>query len=212
MYMARITGDAKVLSEQTYVIHIVGVGDMLMNKQPDMSVPKPGRKDAKKTDPITEEQLTWKQKAYFNKDGLLYVPSENLQQCYKDAAKFWGQKIPGEGKKTYTNVFEKATIFEDGMFGVSMTADDLIPFGRNMNGNPNAIGKHLVYKIRPLIPRWDLTFIVHSFDARLTPEVMRTVTQYAGSVVGIGDWRPTHGRFVLDFIDFNDAITTHVGE
>lgn len=187
-----------VTSPSMYEVGIKGLDSILFNKMPDQSKPKTEGKTAKQ-DPLEKEQATWREKAYYEDDGMVYLPGENIHECMKEAAKYWGQKIPGEGNKTYTDVIAKAVICENMNLGIHRDSEQLIPFGKSVNGNPSKGKKSgsKVYKIRPLVRPWGGTFRLHVFDARLSTDVLRVILTYAGTFIGLCDWRPSFGRFEL---------------
>lgn len=182
-----------------YEVTIRGIGGLLMNKMPDLSVPKTKKADQRKLDPIEVEQMTWRDKTYHDQDGMLYIPGENIHECLKEGAKYWGAKIPGEGNRTYTDVIAKAVICENLPLGIHKDSNNVMPFGKAVNGTPSKGKKSgaKVYKIRPLIFPWEGTFKMHVFDGRLTEDVLRIVLSYAGTFIGLCDWRPQYGRFKL---------------
>lgn len=186
-----------VTTPKKYLVTIQGAGGMLFNKMPDLSETKAEKKSQEKVDKAELERKNWREKLYFESDGMVYVPGENIHQCMKDAAQYWGQKIPGEGNKTYTDVVNKSVIVESMNLGVHKDSDKIVPFGKNTNGNPSKGKKSgcKVYKIRPLLMPWQGTFIIHVFDARLSQAVLKTILTYAGTFIGLGDWRPIYGRF-----------------
>ncbi len=189
--------DLTITSPRLYEVAIQGMDSILFNKMPVLDRPKPGGKKQEKVDKTELEHLMWREKAYFNDDGMLYMPGENLHECMKQGAQYWGQRIPGEGQKTYTDVIASAIICENMEFGIHKDSDKVIPFGKMVNGNPSKGKKSgaKVYKIRPLLRPWGGPFRMHVFDGRLTPEILRTIIAYAGAYRGLGDWRPVYGRF-----------------
>jgi hypothetical protein len=189
-----------ITSPVVYEVTIRGMDSILFNKMPDQSKPKTEKKNQEKIDPVENERQTWREKAYFEDDGMLYIPGENIHQCMKDGSQYWGQKIPGEGNKTYTDVITSAVICENMQLGIHKDGDEVIPFGKSVNGNPSKGKKSgcKVYKIRPLLRPWGGTFKMHVFDARLTPGILKTILSYAGTFRGLGDWRPVYGRFELE--------------
>jgi hypothetical protein len=188
-----------ITSPRRYEVTIRGEGGILFNKMPDLSITKAEKKNQEKVDPAELERKNWREKLYFESNNVVYIPGENLHQCLKDASKYWGQKIPGEGNKTFTDVVEKAVVVENLNLGVNKDDKAIMPFGKNVNGNPSKGKKSgaKVYKIRPLVVGWSGIFTIHVFDARLTMGVLKTILSYAGTFIGLGDWRPTYGRFVL---------------
>jgi hypothetical protein len=188
-----------ITSPQIYQVTIKGEGAILFNKAPDLSIPKSKTEKREKRDPIENEHATWREKAYFESDGMLFIPGENIHQALKEGAQYWGAKIPGEGNKTYTDLIHSAVIASSLSLGVHKDSEHLIPFGKSVNGNPSKGKKSgsKVYKIRPLLWGWGGTFELYVYDARLTPSVLQTIIMYAGAFRGLCDWRPTYGRFTL---------------
>lgn len=186
-----------IVKPQTIELEITGIGGMLMDKMPDMSISKSEQKNQVKEDPIEKENRLWRTKLYVEGTNLI-VPGENLHECMKEAAKYWGMTIPGEGKKTYTDVIKSAVVVENIYLNISPNdKDNIVPLGKMVNGNPSK-GKSSgckVYKIRPLVQNWKGTCILHIFDARLTESVLRTILSYAGTFKGLCNWRPIYGRF-----------------
>ena len=133
--MPRITGDAQIVRPTVYEVTVTGASDILFNRPPDMSKVKAHGKKQAAEDRVQAEIDNFRDKAYSTEDGVIYIPGENIQQSLVNGASAWGQKIPGYGNKTYTSLMKSATIVEDGYLH-GATLDDLIPFGRNANGNP----------------------------------------------------------------------------
>jgi hypothetical protein len=118
----------------------------------------------------------------------------------KDGSKYWGQRIPGEGKKKYTDLISSAIIAEDADL-CGATKDDLIAYTKIVNGTPNSAKPSRVTRIRPLLRPWKAKAILNVFDARLTLPVLKTVLIYSGTYKGLCDWRPNFGRFTLKSIE-----------
>lgn len=183
-----------------YDVEIRGLEDILFNRMPDLSINRTERKSQAKVDPVENERATWREKLHIDAAGVVCIPGENIHESLKAGAKYWGAKIPGEGQKTYTNLITSACVVESLSLGVPKDDETIVfPFGRACNGTPSK-GKSSgskVYKIRPMVRPWGGTFRLNVFDARLTPSVLRTVVEYSGTFVGLGDWRPIHGRYSL---------------
>lgn len=188
-----------VTKPERYNVTIMGMDGILFNKMPDLSVSKTEKTKQEKEDPIEVERREWREKTYYGADGMLYIPGENIHECMKGGAQYWGQKIPGAGNKTYTDLISSAVIAENLPLGVQKDGSELIPFGKAVNGNPSKGKKSgaKVYRIRPLLRPWGGTFIINVFDARLSEPVLKTILAFAGAFRGLCDWRPTYGRFEL---------------
>jgi hypothetical protein len=46
-----------------------------------------------------------------------------------------------------------------------------------------------------IAPGWELQFTIEVADDQVTPGALQTILGEAGHAVGIGDYRPRHGRF-----------------
>lgn len=182
-----------------YEATIEGMDSILFNKLPDLSNPKAKAKAQAKTDPLENEWATWRDKLYSRDDGSIYIPGENIHECFKEGAKYWGMRIPGEGQKTYTDVVASAMVVEDADLGMKKDDESIIPYGRGCNGTPGKGKKSgtKVYKIRPLVRPWGCNVRIHVYDARLNEDIIKTVIAYAGAFRGLCDWRPKFGRFTL---------------
>jgi len=187
-----------ITTPKRYAVTIKGTGGILFNKMEDLSASKDKPNKAKE-DKLEAERANWREKLYFDENGDTFIPGENFHQCLKDGAQYWGQKIPGEGNKTYTDVILKSIVVDDADLGLNKNDPLFIPFGKNCNGNPSKGKKSgcKVYKIRPILMPWQCTFTFHVMDARLTFPVLNTIINYAGTFAGIGDWRPVYGRFEI---------------
>lgn len=181
----------------TYEVTIQGLDAILFNRMLS-NTEKTSGSDAKE-DPSDREWRTWRLKTYSDDDGMLYIPGENIQECMKEGSKYWGQKIPGEGNKTYTDLIASATIVEKMALGLSCDSDELLPYDKMVNGNPSKGKKSgaKVLRVRPLLRPWGGTFLLHVFDGRLSPEILKIIITYAGTFRGLGDWRPNFGRFEM---------------
>lgn len=202
MAKAKNSKAKQVAINKRYLVEIAGMGGILMNKQPDMSIPKSQQTKQAKVDKTEQEYLNWRSKLYFTESLGVHIPAENIHQCLKDACKYWGAPVPNENKKTYTDIVKCAVTVEELTLGNGkpLAIDDplIVPFGVNCNGNPSrGPGGGLVYKIRPMIRPWGGTFIMHVYDARLTEDVLTTILTYGGVFKGLCDWRPKFGRFEL---------------
>lgn len=188
-----------ITSPKRYEVTIKGVGGILFNKAEDLIKDPSKKTDQAKEDKGEVERKMWREKLYFDSNENVYIPGENIHQSFKDGSQYWGQKIPGEGNKTYTDVVASAVVVENLMLGLKKDSDKFVPFGKNTNGNPSKGKKSgtKVYKIRPLLMPWGGTFVMHVFDARLSVPILRTIISYAGMFRGLCDWRPTYGSFEL---------------
>lgn len=191
--------DLTITTPAVYVVTIKGMDGILFNKIPDLSIPKSKSKKQTQEDRLAYEKEHWPEKAYVDSDGGLFIPGENIHESLKEGAAYWGQKIPGAGNKTFTDLIKSACIVEDMPLGKA--AKDLIAYGKVVNGTPTLRTASKVYKIRPLLRPWGGSFKLHVFDGRLDAAILKTVISYAGLFRGLCDWRPNFGRFEIVSIE-----------
>jgi hypothetical protein len=188
-----------ITTPSQYIITIEGMEGVLFDKMPDLSQPKSSGSKQQKLDPMEKEQSTWREKLYFDSENNCYLPGENIHESLKEGAKYWNQTIPGEGKKTYTDLVVSALVVEN--MDLNLKKDDprIVAFGKMCNMNPSKGKKSgsKAYVIRPLIRPWGGNFKMSVFDARLSVDVLKIIIAYAGTFKAVGTWRPTYGRFNL---------------
>ena len=203
-----------VTVNRCYLMTIAGHTGLLMNKIPETTTPPGEEKKQTKLTHHEREEMSWRDKLYYREDIGVHIPGENLHESFKEGAKYWGQRIPGEGMKTYTDLVASAVVVEDAPLGSDgpMRKDDptIVAFGKMVNSTPTKgkKGTGRVYRIRPLIIPWEATFKMHVYDERLTPEVLQTIITFAGQFKGVCDWRPQYGRYGLVDMEEIEYATT----
>lgn len=126
-------------------------------------------------------------------DGLLGVPNAAVWRAIYDAAKAFKR---GEDIKRALS-FEDVTmpLFVD---GATHTCDEWVASPGNIDYRPAKLMGKKVMRARAKVPagwvsKHTLELLTDVMDARdLVPIVER-----AGRLVGIGDWRPIYGKFVV---------------
>jgi len=133
------------------------------------------------------------QGAYRLESGELCQPAEHIYQAMCKAASDF--QVKGKGKKTYKGV----------VAGNVVVTPEFIGHGRNsyaIDARPARIQRARIMRRRPLLRDWSLEFDIQVLDEELLPkEVLSAVLVKAGESVGIGDYRPRFGRFIVS--EFN---------
>jgi hypothetical protein len=127
--------------------------------------------------------------AYRLETGELYQPAEHIFQAMVKAA---GQfQIRGRGKSTYRDVVK----------GHVVISPECILHGQKVyaiDARPVRIQKARVMRRRPLLAQWELVFGIQVLDDDILPrDVLKAILVKAGEAVGIGDYRPRYGRFIV---------------
>lgn len=127
---------------------------------------------------------------YILPDGKIYQPATHIEGAFiKAAANF---KITGKGKKTYKDL-AKSSIFVE----PDAIVHEIQEYGVDKRPVVNPTTRGRVIRARPILNKWALSFRIKVLDNQFPREVVKSVLDYAGSSVGIGDYRPRFGRFMV---------------
>lgn len=140
---------------------------------------------AKKTDDI--ESYVWR-----NEEGELCIPGEYVRMSILYAAKF--KQDPRSPRKSAMDLFKAGVVSTTQLASLKVKSWDYLDTRRVQ------IQRNGINRTRPAMKvGWEADF---QFEI-LTPEwidqhLFREVISMAGRLVGIGDFRPTYGRFSLN--------------
>jgi hypothetical protein len=145
----------------------------------------------KKTDTDYEAMANIEYRAglYLNKKNEVIVPSRVLESVLVE-----GAKKSKEGKLALSGMFvdTDATFTYD---GGTMTVDQLVESEDHRICVAVRVGMAKVMRTRPHFKDWSAKFKV-SINSDVANEAqLKRWVEDAGSYVGIGDWRPRHGRY-----------------
>lgn len=127
--------------------------------------------------------------AYRHESGYLCQPAEHIFQSMLKAAT--GFVIQGRGKKTYKDAVKGGLLIAPDYI-LHKTKDYLI------DARPVRVQSARIVRHRPHIPAWELEFEITILDESiLPPDVVNAILVQAGQQVGIGDYRPRYGRFIV---------------
>ena len=146
---------------------------------------------AKKTDDIESY-------VYRNPNGELCIPGEYFRQSVVMAAKF--RQDPRSPRKSAFDLFKAAVCTTSDLCSVGKTDWDYLDKRRV------AINKSGITRCRPaLLTGWEchVSFVV-LLPEYVPSEVLNDVLVNAGRLIGVGDFRPTFGRYQV--IEFNVGL------
>ncbi len=186
-----------------YSCHIRGMAPLLFNRFPDEDNPE-GKSGAKKAKLVADEQvhksLYWVKEIPFKTFlkthdgnghykipvGSIYQPAEHILGAMVKA----GAVFKLEGKKTYKDVVK-------GGFFVEPMKVPHIKNGLQKDWRPVVIPstRGRIMKGRGRLDEWELKFDLVCIDPRAEKDEVLAILKYAGSYIGIGDYRPRYGRF-----------------
>jgi hypothetical protein len=145
----------------------------------------------KKTDADFEEmaRLEWYGGLYI-KDGKPAITGPMIKAMLVGAAR--KSKL---GKQFTAGLFITG-LFQLGYDGPgdidALWADDRFRLGALVK-----VGTSRVMRTRPKFDNWSLSFTVLRDDTQVSEEDLNSALVLAGQIIGLGDWRPEHGRFTI---------------
>ena len=176
-----------------YEIKLEGATDLLINRY---SHELNKEKQSIGKDKISEwEDNNWKRKAYTNNKGELYIPDVYIIGCLRMGAFASGLQLSKKiGKKTISkNFIDCNLLLEESPVLENATLE---PFDCNVK-----INKSTIMTIRPRVTKgWKLTFNIFDLNESFSKDELMRLFDYCGKFVGIGDWRPKFGRFLITSI------------
>lgn len=146
--------------------------------------------------------IEWKGGLYVDADGRPIVPSRVLEAVIAK-----GAMRAKEGKSALSGMFVET----DGVLrfrGDGRSIDE-------MQADPNfritvgvRVNQSRVMRTRPIFHDWSLTFDVSvSTDVVTDAAQLRRWIESAGEYVGIGDWRPRYGRYLVsEFVELQQDV------
>lgn len=182
------------------VVTIEGVSPYSQSRY--YSVPKKNEES-----PADYEVRTWRERLHVADDGYVQIPPMTFKNNLSDAAMFLGMKIPGKGSSKYTKHFE-AGIMVLAPLKLPQRKEDVEGEWLFLPSDGKRGGGKRVQKCMPLIRAWggDVEYII--VDDTITEDVFCRHVDTAGSLIGIGRFRPRkngyYGRFKVNNVAFED--------
>jgi len=148
----------------------------------------------KKTDADHEEmaRIEWYASLYQDKQGHIILPGMLIEAAFQNGA-----------KKHKLGTTAKASLFVDQhsrleFDGMELTADELWERGDNTLTVACRVQTSKVMRTRFVAEEWSATVTVTYEDTLLNLAQVVDIIDATGSQVGLGTWRPKHGRFFAE--------------
>ncbi len=128
---------------------------------------------------------------YRNEQGEICIPGEYLRGSIVNAAKF--QQDPRSPRKSMADLAKAAIINLTPLASLGVKDWDF------MDKRRVQIQRNAITRSRPAMAEgWVATFILMvTLPEYISPDSLNNVIQQAGKLIGLGDFRPTFGRFLL---------------
>lgn len=189
---APTNGAARTIeASMPYTVAVVlrGVSDLLFHRwNVEAVAAKAGAakgSKAKKTDDVESY-------VYRNEDKELCLPGEYLRQAIIGAAKF--RQDPRSPRKSAADLFKAGVLSVTQLASLGKVAWDYEHACRVQ------VQRNGVTRIRPAIKDgWKAEFhLLVNLPEYIAQDTLQEVITNAGRLIGIGDFRPTYGRFVIE--------------
>lgn len=181
---------------ETIRVKIKGTVPLLQNRyvfaeeKEESAKKKSGKKD------YSEE---WKGALYWDDVLGVMQPAAHIEAAMIKAAVNF--QIVGRGKKTYKDLFKSAVFVtpENIPHGLMGTKENLVKNNKiQIDKRLVRVGTSGVERRRPMIKEWALDFNIEVHDEQISCDTVKQILEHAGKYIGIGDFRPRHGRFVIE--------------
>lgn len=167
-------------------VTIKGTSPLLQNRFDEAVLEK---KSTRKRGVVVEDNP--ENKLYKLPNGKVYQPADMIKACLVKISTSY--PIRGQKRKTYKDLVKaclfvtpEAIVHENQKFTIDTRS----------GVNPNTRGRVIIK--RPRFDKWRLSFCIEINDEQLPIEVIKEMLDDAGRTVGIGDYRPRFGRFMVE--------------
>lgn len=151
------------------------------------------------------DEAVWREHAHTVKDGPkaghIYIPSQQFKNSLVDAATFLRMRIPGKGQSTYSKHFKAGVQIENDLV-LPVKAKDAEMEAVYCSADGKAGGSTKVLRRFPIVRQWtgEVRFLVA--DETIDEATFHTHLLTAGTLIGIGRWRPInngkYGKFMIE--------------
>ena len=174
--------------EQPYAVGLTiqGASDLLFHRWTPEAIDAKAKaaknSKAKKTDDI--ESYVWR-----NADGELCIPGEYLRQSIILAAKF--RQDPRSPRKSAMDLFKAGVVSLTPLASLGVKDWSYLDTRRVM------VQRQGVNRTRPAMSvGWRASFDLQVLTPEyISQEMLHDIVSMAGRLIGVGDFRPTYGRF-----------------
>jgi hypothetical protein len=135
---------------------------------------------------------------YFDHEVGPFLPGQNFERCLVDAA-----RITKSGKKIERGVFVETNVNAIAYKG-PRTIKELWDDKNFVLMSSVKVGTNRVMRTRPMFRTWTVYADGIYDPSVINLEELRDIASTAGTMIGLGDWRPRFGRFVAKVEKISD--------
>jgi hypothetical protein len=136
---------------------------------------------------------------YRTPKGELAIPGEYIRGAIVGAAKY--QADPRSPRKSAADLFKAGVISLTPLASLGVKTWDYLDRRRV------CIQRNAITRSRPAMAEgWKATFVLQvQLPEYISPDLLNATIQAAGKLIGVGDFRPSHGRFsIIEFKELGD--------
>lgn len=164
-------------------VMIKGTAPLLQHRYPMEEHPEEKSKKVKKIYPAQDEC----EKSLYMDDKLkIYQPAEHIYSCIIMA----GKNFLYDKRKMYASVLK-------GMILVTPSAIYHKDQNWVIDRRPVVINRARIVRARPRFDNWELEFEIEYDEEVISEFKLKEIVDFAGNRVGLGDFRPLFGRFIV---------------
>lgn len=165
------------------------------------------------------ERRTWAERIHCDADGQCFIPPMSFKKALDSATRYAGMKISGKGQATYTKHVESGTFIVDSMpLGIRK---DQVPgewLFLDANGKKGKASSGRVMRCMPKFDHWEGDLTIHVIDETVLQSIavpgekdkapaLLHFLNTAGSLIGVGRFRPENGGFYGRFVVVKGSFT-----
>jgi hypothetical protein len=156
-----------------------------------------GSKKMTTSDYAERDRLEWEAGLYWSSEaGGIVIPSDNIERCLQEGAK---KSRLGKDFAAAVFVSEPEVALGHRMVGKSKEEIFANPAYTLRKGVKVQLSR--IIRIRPMIPTgWSLACTVEFDESIVNRQAVIDAATEAGSIIGLGDWRPKFGRFTVEVL------------
>ncbi len=168
-------------------VRVEGIKPLLQHRFP---MEEHGTEKSKKKNKDYEPTKECEKSLYKDDKGVIYQPAMHILMSLVNA----GLNFKYEGKKSFKNVL-KSSVF--------ITPDAILhKFPKwEINLQSVIVGDARIVRARPIFNKWELEFEMEYDPSVISKSQLKEILDYAGNRVGLGDFRPFYGRFIVTKFD-----------
>lgn len=179
-------------------VSVKGISPLMQHKFPMPEFSEMG-KGSKKQTGAKDYTVEWREYLYTNSEGVVQ-PAVHFESAMIAAAVNF--KVAGKRGKTFKDLFRAAVFVSPDEIPHNIPVPEELDTDADkplyLDLRPVVVNRARIVRIRPTFkPGWELDFEIQVMDDSIHSDLVNDVLALAGKTVGIGDYRPRFGRFMI---------------